>query len=158
VARDDPHQLEAEIERTREQLAETVRELVAKADVKSRARAKAAQLTGTARSTTVQARQNATARAASVGGQVAGKTAAARQKAVSVGGAGRDQLRNRAAAVAAPVWAATPEQARRAVARGASGARERWMPLTVAAGVVIIGYLALRQWRRRSPSARSPSP
>jgi hypothetical protein len=137
---DDPQQLEAEIERTREQLGETVQELAGRADVKSRARARAAQ-----------ARSNAAARAGNVRSQVASKTAAARQKAMSNGADRRDQLRNRAAAVGAPVWEATPEQVRRTVTKGANSARERWVPLAVTAGVLIVGYLAVRQWNRRSP-------
>jgi uncharacterized protein DUF3618 len=147
---DDLRQLEAEIERTREQLGDTVRELVARADVKSLARVKAAELRGRVKDTTSQARRTATAGAVSVRSQVAGKTAAARQKATSTGAAQKDQLRNRAAAVSAPVWQATPEQVRRAVTSGASGAKERWIPLTLAAGVLIVGCLALRQWRRSS--------
>jgi hypothetical protein len=148
----DPRQLEAEIERTRQQLGETVQELASRVDVKSRARAKAAELSGRMKGTTVQARRNAVARAGNVRSQVTSKTGAARQKAISAGAGGRDQLRNRAAAVGAPVWQATPEQVRRAVTKGASGARERWMPLAVAAGVFIVGYLAVRQWNRRSPA------
>jgi hypothetical protein len=83
----DSRQLEAEIERTRERLGETVQELVARVDVKSRARAKAAEMTGRVKATTVQARKNAAARAGSVRGQVAGTTAAVRQKAIPAGGA-----------------------------------------------------------------------
>jgi hypothetical protein len=132
---DDPQQLEAEIERTREQLGETIQELVARTDVKSLARVKAAELTGSVRNTTVQARQNAAARAASARSQVADKMAA---------------VRNRAAAVGAPVWEATPEPVRRAVTKGASGARERWIPLAAAAGVLIAGYLTFRQLKTRS--------
>jgi hypothetical protein len=146
-APDNRQQLEAEIERTREQLGETVQELVARADVKSRARAKATEFAGRVRSTTVQAR-----------GQVADKTAAARQKATSTRGAGKDQLRNRAAAVGAPVWEATPDQVRRAVTKGASGARERWVPLAATAGVLLLGYLALRKWNGRSSSAAQIGP
>ncbi len=119
---DDLRQLEAEIERTREQLGETVQELVARADVKSLARAKAAELRGRVKDTTSQARRTATAQ--------------------------RDQLRDRAVAVSAPAWQATPEPVRRTVAKGASGAKERWVPLSLAAGVLIAGYLALRRWRR----------
>ena len=152
-APDDPQQLEAEIERTREQLGQTVQELMARADVKTRARTKAAELTGRAKSTTVQARHNAAVRAGSVRGQVAGKAAAAQQRAMSAGGAGKDQLRNRATAMGAPVWEATPDQVRRTATKGASGAREHWMPLVMAAGALIAGYLVLRQWRRGSPSA-----
>jgi H+/Cl- antiporter ClcA len=33
----------------------------------------------------------------------------------------------------------------------ANSARERWVPLAVAAGVLIAGYLAVRRWSRRSP-------
>jgi hypothetical protein len=146
-APDNRRQLEAEIERTREQLGETVQELVARADVKTRARAKATELTGRVRSTTAQAR-----------GQVAGKTATARQKAMSARGAGTEQLRNRAAAVGAPVWEATPDQVRRVVTKGASGARERWVPLTAAAGVLLLSYLALRKWNGRSSSTGQIGP
>jgi hypothetical protein len=137
---DDPQQLEAEIERTREQLGDTVQELAGRADVKNRARARAAE-----------ARRNAAARAGSVRSQVASKTAAARHKVTSVGADRKDQLRTRAAAVGAPVWEATPEPVRRAVTKGANGARERWVPLAVAGGVLIAGCLAVRQWSRRSP-------
>jgi uncharacterized protein DUF3618 len=149
---DDLRQLETEIERTREQLGETIRELIARADVKSLARARAAALGGRVKDTTSQARKTATAGAVSVRSQVADKTAVARQKATTAGAARKDQLRNQAAAMSAPVWQATPEQVRRAVANGASGAKERWMPLTLAAGVLIVGCLALRRWRR-SPGA-----
>jgi hypothetical protein len=55
----DPRQLEQEIERTREQLGQTMQELVARVDVKSRARAKAAELSGRVKSTTAQARKTA---------------------------------------------------------------------------------------------------
>jgi Protein of unknown function (DUF3618) len=149
---DDLRQLEAEIERTREQLGETVQELAARVDVKSRARAKAAELSGRAKSAAVEARRNAAARAGSVRSQLTGKTGAARQRAISAGAGGRDQLRNRAAAVGTPVWEATPEQVRRVVTKGANGARERWLPLALAAGALVVGYLAVRQWSRRSPA------
>jgi hypothetical protein len=138
---DDPRQLEADIERTREQLGETVQELAGRADVKSRARAKAAE-----------ARRNAAARAGSVRRQVSSKTVAARQKVISAGAGRKEQLRTRAAAVGAPVWEATPEQVRRTVTKGANSAREGWVPLAVAAGVLLAGSLAAWQWSRRSPS------
>lgn len=132
----DPQQLQAEIERTREQLGETVQELAGRADVKSRARARAAE-----------ARRNAAARAGSVRSQVANKTTAARQKVTSASADRKDQLRTRAA----PVWEATPEQVRRAVTKGANSARDGWVPLAVAAGVLMVGSLAAWQWSRRSP-------
>lgn len=144
---DDLRQLEAEIERTREQLGETVQELVARADVKSLARAKAAELRGRVKDTTSQARRTATAGAVSVRSQVTGKSAAALQKATSAGATQRDQLRNRAVAVGTPAWQATPKQVRRAMTNGASGAKERWVPLSLASCSLILGYLALRRWR-----------
>jgi hypothetical protein len=152
AARDDLRQLEAEIERTREQLAATVQELAARVDVKTRARVMAAEVTGRVKSTTAQARTNAAARAGSVRSQLADTTAAARQKAVSASGAGRDQLHSRAAAVRAPVWEATPGRVRRAV-KGANGARQRWMPLALATGVFIVGYLALKLREGRHSTA-----
>jgi Protein of unknown function (DUF3618) len=145
----DAQELRQEIERTREQLGETVEQLAAKADVKSRARAKAAELSGRVKSKTSQAQKEVAAHAGSVRRQLAGKTAAARQKAVSAGGAGKDQLQSRAAAVGTPVWEATPEHLRQAVAKGAGGARQRRLQLAVAAGVLMAGYLVIRRWRRR---------
>ena len=55
----------------------------------------------------------------------------------------------RAAAAGTPVWQASPEPVRQAVAKGASSARQRRAPLAVAAGVLIVGYLAIRWWRKR---------
>ncbi len=105
---DSARQLELEIERTREQLGETVQELVARADVKGRALAKTTEVTEKCKSTLAQARKSA--------------------------------------------WDATPEQVRTAVTKGASGARERWVPLAVAAGVALIGCLAIWQWKARPAS------
>lgn len=119
AAPDDAQRLQAEIERTREQLGETVEQLAAKADMKSRARAKAAALAGRVKNTT-------------------------RQKAVSARQAGMSQLQRRAA----PVWEATPEPARQAVAQGASAVR-RHRGLLAAAGVLmILGFVAVRQRRK----------
>jgi hypothetical protein len=50
-ATDSPEQIRAEIERTRQQLGDTVERLVAKTDVKRRARAEVSALTGRAKST-----------------------------------------------------------------------------------------------------------
>lgn len=149
AAPDDPQQLEQEIELTREQLGETVEQLAAKADVKGRVRAKAAEVSDRVKSTTSQAQNEAAARAESARSQLAAKTAAARQKAMSAGGAGKDQLQGRTAAVVTPVWEAAPEPVRRSVARGASAARQHRVPLAVAAGVVLAGYLAIRWWGKR---------
>jgi hypothetical protein len=149
AAPDDVEELKQQIEQHRDQLGETVEQLAAKTDVKGRARAKVAGLSGRVKSTTGQAGKQAADRAVSIRSQFASQTAATRQKAVSAGGTGKNRLQTRAAAVGAPVWEATPEQVRRAVARGASTARQHRLPLAVAAGALILGYLAIRQWRKR---------
>jgi hypothetical protein len=56
---DEAQQIRAEIERTREHLGATVEQLAAKVDVKSRARAQVAGLTGQARSRVAKARSQA---------------------------------------------------------------------------------------------------
>ena len=75
----DEQELRQEIEHTREQLGETVDQLVAKTDVKGRARAKAAGLTGRVKASTVQVRARAAERGAGRRGRVAGKTVMARK-------------------------------------------------------------------------------
>jgi Protein of unknown function (DUF3618) len=149
---DDPQQLRQEIERTREQLGETVEQLAAKADVKSRAQSRAAEVSERVKSKTGQAQNRVAAGAHSVRSQLAAKTATTRQRAMSASGAGKDQLQNRTAAVVAPVWEAAPEPLRRSVARGANTARQQRVPLAVAAGVVLAGYLAIRWWGKRRSS------
>jgi len=141
----DGAELRQEIERAREQLGETAEQLAAKTDVKGRARAKATELAGRARRTAAQARTRAATLVSTVRAQLAGKTAGGRQKATAVGGTVNSQLR----AKAAPVREATPEPVRRAVAKGASTAQQRRVPLTVAAVTLIAGYLVFRWWRKR---------
>ena len=122
---DDPEQLRQEIERTREQLGETVEALVYKTDVKARARERAEQLSQRVKGTTaqvkeqaaartIQARAQATARAGQARSQLAGKTADARNAAVATGGPARDQLQARATAVGGAVRDKTPEPVQRA--------------------------------------------
>lgn len=133
AAPNDPQELEREIERTRDQLGETVELLAAKADVKKRAQAKATELSERIKSKAGEVRQMAADRGDSVRGQLAGTTATAQK---------------RVAAAATPVWEATPAPVRKAVAKGASTARQRRVPLAAAAGALIVGYLVIR--RRRS--------
>jgi len=56
---DDPEELKAAIEQTREELGRTVEQLVAKTDVKARAQAKATDLTQRAKDATSQMRRQA---------------------------------------------------------------------------------------------------
>jgi hypothetical protein len=87
------------------------------------------------------ARSKAADRGAGVRSQVSGKTLMARQKAT----AGRDQLQARASGA----WQAAPEGVRRTVTKGASTARESWVPLAAAAVLLALasGYLAFRSWQ-----------
>jgi LPXTG-motif cell wall-anchored protein len=64
---DEAQQLKEEIERTREHLGETVAQLVARADVKSRVQAQAAELTGRAKDATAKVREQVTATRAKTG-------------------------------------------------------------------------------------------
>jgi hypothetical protein len=131
---DDEAAVRQEIERTREQLGETVGQLAAKTDVKGRAGATAAR-----------ARAQAAAQAGHVRGQLAGRSAVARQKVAAAGATARTQLQARAA----PVQEATPESVRRMVAKGAGTVKQRRAPLAVAALMLIAGYVASRWWRKR---------
>jgi len=117
--------------------------------VKARARDKAAELTGRVKGKTSQARTQAAVRAGKVRDQLARKTAGPGRRAKSAGTALKEQLPGRVASAGVPVWQAMPEPVRQAAAKAASTARQRRVPLAVAAGVLIVGYLAIRRWRRR---------
>jgi hypothetical protein len=145
AAPDDTLALRREIEQTRAELGDTVEQLAAKADVKGRARAKAAALTGRVKSTAAASRARVADRAGSARGQLAAKRAAARDKTVALRGTGKSQLQARVA----PVWEAAPEPVRNAVAKGASAARQRRVPLAAALAALIACYLAARRWRKR---------
>jgi uncharacterized protein YjbJ (UPF0337 family) len=146
---DDPQQLTEEIERTREQLGETVEQLAAKTDVKARAQAKASQVTGRLKGTAGQARQQAAAKAGQVQRQLAGKTAGPRQKVASVSGPAKDQVRQQAAAVAATISKVTPEPVQRAATKAAATARQRRVTLAVAVGATGLAWMVIARWRRR---------
>jgi hypothetical protein len=144
----DVQELKHEIEQIREQLGETVEQLVAKTDVRAGARDKAAELTGRVKGKAVEARAQAADYAGKARDQLAGEIGRTGEKAMSLGTAAREQFSGRVADVAAPVWEATPEPVRQAVAKGASSASRRRAPLAVAAGMLILGYLTIR-WRKR---------
>jgi uncharacterized protein YjbJ (UPF0337 family) len=66
----DAAELQQEIERTREQLGHTVDELAAKADIKARAKEKAAEVLGRAREKALGSRDIARGKAVELYGQV----------------------------------------------------------------------------------------
>ena len=111
----------------RSRWGETVEQLAAKADVTSRAKDKASELSG----------------------RLKGKATAARRRAVAAGRAGSSQLQGRAAAVGTPVREATPERVRRAVAKAAGAARQQPIPLAMAIGALVVANLTIRQYRKR---------
>lgn len=145
----DPEELRHEIERTREQLGETMQALAAKTDVKARAQDKAAQLAGRLKSMTAQARQQAAVQAGQLQRQLAGKTAGPRQKAASVSGPAKDQVRQQAAAAAAKISKITPEPLHRGAAQAAGTARQLRAPLAAAIGAALGAWLVIAWWRRR---------
>jgi hypothetical protein len=138
---DDAQRLREEIERTREHLGATVEQLAARADVKGRAQARAAelarQMTWQARSVAVQARkqaehagQLAAARAGTVRGALTASSADARQKAITAG-------------------QGAPAPVRQAATKGTDVARKRQVQLSAAvaaAGLLAIAFFA---WQRR---------
>lgn len=131
---DDPQELQQEINRTREQLGQTVEALAAKTDVKARAQDKAAQLTGRLKGQAAQARQQAAERAARMQRQLAGKTAIPRRQA---------------AAAAGKISAVTPGPVRRAVTKAAAAARQHRVPLAAATGAALAVCLVIARRGRR---------
>jgi hypothetical protein len=85
---ENEQELRQEIEQTRERLGDTVELLVAKTDIKGRAQAKVAGLTGRVKGKSAPARSKSADRAANARSQVTGKSLMARQKAT----AGRDHF------------------------------------------------------------------
>ena len=142
---EDEQELREEIEQTREQLGETVEELVAKTDLKGRAQAKAADLTRRVKGRTARVRAKATKRGTGVRSHVAAKNVTGRQQAREASGAAKAQLQARAA----PVWEAAPEPVRRIAVKGASAAQRRRVSLMVTAATLVAGYVVLRWWRKR---------
>jgi Protein of unknown function (DUF3618) len=171
---DSPEQLRAEIERTREQLGDTVDQLAAKADVKAQAQAKVAGLTQRAKDTADQVRQRAADTAGQARQQAADAAGQARQRAADATGQVRQhaadatgqarqhaadtvgQARQQAAAVAGTgqeqLQARTPESVQRAASAGAAKARQYRTQLAVAAGsvgAVVLGFVLIRRRRQR---------
>ncbi len=145
---DDAQAQAREIERTREELGQTVAALAAKADVKARARDKVAELSGRLPKS-AQVKEQITARAGTVGDQLAGKTAEAKQTVLAGAGPVRQQVTSQAAKAGAGVWQATPEPVRRAAKRAAATGQQHRVALAVAAGAALLtGGLILHRRQR----------
>ena len=150
---EDPEQLRQDIERTREQLGETVEALVAKADVKAQAKDKVGQLTGKLKGTTAQAKEQASARAAQAREQLATRTNDAKQAATANGATvqgAKDQLQAGATAVGGKVRDVTPEPVQRAARHAAARTSPRQAVVAAAAvGVALISFILVRKRRRK---------
>ena len=140
--------LTVEIERTREELGNTVEALVAKTDVKARAREKVAQVSGRLPERAGLKKQVA-AQAETVRGQLAAKAVEAKQQVAASAGPVREQVTSQAARATATVRQAAPEPVQRAAKRAADPAGQRRVPLLVTAGAALVaGWLLQRRGRR----------
>jgi hypothetical protein len=147
---DDPEQLRQDIERTREQLGETVEALVAKTDVKAQAKGKVNNLTDRLKGGTAQAKEQATARVAQARDQLSAKTNDAKQSATTNGATARDQLQARATVVGSKVRDVTPEPVQRAARHAAARTSPRQaVAAAVVAGVALISLILVRKRRRK---------
>ena len=134
---DDPEQLRQDIEKTREQLGETVEALVAKADVKAQGKEKVGQLTDRVKGSTAQAKE-----------QLTTKTQDVKQAAATNGAPAKEQFQARATAVGGKVRDVTPEPVQRAARHAAARTSPRQASIVAAAvGVVILGIIVIRRRR-----------
>ena len=125
----DPQEVREEIRRTRDDLGDTVEALAHKADVKARARDATAAATQRAKAKAAAATQAVAGKGAQLKEQLAGATAQA------------------ASRVAGTPDETAPDHAPGLATRATLSARRPRLPLlTVAAGIVLIGWLV---WRRR---------
>jgi ABC-type transporter Mla subunit MlaD len=115
---EEEQELRQQIEQTRQDLGETMEQLVARTDMAARARANAAEATE----------------------RMKGSMRRVRTRAAAQGQAAASQV--------APVWDKAPEPLRRTVEKAASGANQRRAPLAAAAATLVAGYLAVRWWRK----------
>ena len=155
----DPDQLRQEIERTREELGETVEALIAKADVKARTRERVGEISERLRGATTQAREQATARVGQAREQATARVGQARTQivgrpadakhAASGPAVPTGQLQARAAAVGQTIRDVTPDPVQKAAARAmATASQRRALVAAAAVGVAVVGFMLIRRRRR----------
>ena len=169
---DNPEALVEEINRTREELGNTVEALAAKADVKARAQQRATEVSGQLKSRVRDVTQGLSGKADQLKGEVSGRAAGARQAVTENGktalGAGEPVTKSiasrasqagttaqaaatKAGATAqgvatkagATVWAATPEPVQQRARRAAATVNQHRVPFAAAATA---GALLLTGW------------
>jgi cobalamin biosynthesis Mg chelatase CobN len=130
--------IQAEIEQTRERLGETVEELVAKADVKARAKDKAAELKAKAQVKAAEAKTTAQLKAAEAKTTAQAKAAGVKAKAQGQAGDLPGQVQVARAKAAELSSKVSQHQL----------VQRRWPVAAVAGAVVIAGLIIV--WRRRA--------
>jgi gas vesicle protein len=166
---DNPEALVDEINRTREELGNTVEALAAKVDVRTRAQQRATEVSGQLKSKVRDVTQGLSGKADQLKDEVSGRTAGARQVVTENGktvlGAGEpvtkgiasraSQAGATAQAVAtkagATAWAATPEPVQQRAKRAAATVNQHRVPFAAAAAagaLLLTGWLVVRSRRR----------
>jgi hypothetical protein len=154
---DNPEELVAEINRTREQLGDTVEALAAKADVKARAQQRATDVSGQLKGRVGEVKAGLASRVDQLKGELAGKAGETRQAVTGHGktvvGASQptaQRLGQRAAQAGTSAWEAAPEPVQNGARRVARTVDQHRIPsIAIAAGATLLaGWLAFR-WLRR---------
>jgi Protein of unknown function (DUF3618) len=166
---DNQEDLVEEINRTREELGDTVEALAAKVDVKARAQQRATQASGQLKSKVRDVTQGLSGKADQLKGEVSGRAAGARQVVAENGktvlGAGEPVTKGIASRAAqagaaaqsvatkagATAWAATPEPVQQRAKRAAATVNQHRVPFAAAAAagaLLLTGWLVVRGRRR----------
>ncbi len=155
---DNPDALVEEINRTREELGNTVEALTAKVDVKARAQQKATEVSGQLKTKLQDVTQGLSGKAGQLKGGVTDRAAGARQAVAENGktvlGAGQPvtkTIAGRAATAGATAWAATPEPVQQRAKRVAATVNQHRVPVaaaTAAGALLLGGWLIFRGGRR----------
>jgi uncharacterized protein YjbJ (UPF0337 family) len=148
----DAEALVRDIERTRQELGETVQALAAKADVKARAHDKAAEVKDQVTAKAGQVKGHLADRA----GQVTDKAGQVKDQVTGMAGQVTEQVadkaghaRGQAAAAGVKARATAPEPVRQAADRAVGVIQRRDVQFAVtAATVLLVGWLVLRMRRR----------
>ncbi len=165
----NPEALVEEINRTREELGNTVEALAAKVDVKARAQQKATEVSEQLKTMVRDVTQGLSGKAGQLKGEVGDRAAGARQAVAENGktvlGAGQPVTKSLAGRATqagasaqsvatqagASVWAATPEPVQQRARRAAATVNEHRVPFAAvtAAGTVLLGGWLVVQGLRR---------
>lgn len=166
---DNPEALVEEINRTREELGNTVEALAAKVDVKARAQQKATEVSEQLKTMVRDMTQGLSGKAGQLKGEVGDRAAGARQAVAENGktvlGAGQPVTKTIASRAAqagttaqsvaaqagATAWAAAPEPVQRQARRAAATVNQHPVPFAAAAaaGALLLGgWLVARGLRR----------